>query len=61
MHMHRQDMVCLWKLEDNLQESILAFQHVASVDRTQVIRLSQLHVPFAHLVGPLEYTSVEII
>lgn len=43
----------MWRLEDNLQELILAFYHVGSKDETQVS--SKHFCPLSHLHSPIDH------
>lgn len=43
----------VWRSEDNLQESVLSFQHVVSGALTQIVRLGSKHLcPLSYLTSP---------
>lgn len=41
----------VWRLEDNLQESVFSFHHMGPSNETQVVHLSSRHYPLAHLIS----------
>lgn len=42
----------VWKLEDNVQESVLFFHRVGPREQTQVVRLGKGYLPLIHLAYP---------
>jgi hypothetical protein len=53
MFVYMHAIIYIWRLGDNLQESVLSFHYVGPRDGTQVIRMGSTYLnPLNHLTDP---------